>query len=241
MSELRLYDGFRDWESDIVVGRTWPLSTHQCRRSLAVYMARSGMVSIGALQLQFKHLMSAMTSYYRKNSIFAKNFIMNDENDDFHRNQILFMNTIEQEQRVSQFLDYENDVIENQANLWGGEGTRIRRAFIKGTPLVITTDRKRTQKRFVQGEMAYKQGPVGGCTNLGSCEKLSISNPMPCFGCSKSVLDSVNSVQKGKQALEILYKTRDKYEPDSLHYHQTQADIELLENNLKQAEVLFND
>src|SRR5690606_28431270 len=56
--ELERFDGFRDWRSDpdIQVGKYWPLTSHQCRRSLAVYSARSGMVSLGSLASQFKHL-----------------------------------------------------------------------------------------------------------------------------------------------------------------------------------------
>ncbi len=79
--ELEQFDGFRNWRSDpdIQVGQPWPLATHQCRRSLAVYAARSGMVSVGSLGLQFKHLTEVMTSYYRKGSAFALNFLQTEE------------------------------------------------------------------------------------------------------------------------------------------------------------------
>lgn len=240
LAELYEFDGFRDWSTDVIIGRPWPITTHQCRRSLAVYLARSGLVSIGSMQLQFKHLLTAMTSYYRRNSAFAKNFILNEPQDEYHAAQINFIESIETEKRVAQFLDYEQSVINNQDNLWGGEGSRIRSAAKSNKPLIIVTDTNTTKRRFLDGEMAYKRGPIGGCTNLGPCDKVSISNvSTPCMACSNFIGDE-ESISKVETALNSLYKTRDKYPEDSLHYKQIQTDIIEFEAKLNKAKEYIN-
>lgn len=193
------------------------------------------------MQLQFKHLLSAMTSYYRRNSAYAKNFILNDAEDDYHAAQLKFIESIETEKRVSQFLDYEESVINNQENLWGGEGSRIRSAAKAKKPLIIVTDISATKNRFLKGDMAFKRGPIGGCTNIGPCEKVSITNVgTPCMGCNKFIGDE-ESISKVQSALKNLYKTRDKYPESSLHYHQIQSDINEFESRLSKAKESIND
>ncbi|MDO7900672.1 hypothetical protein ACE1YR_00490 [Pseudomonas sp. K1(2024)] len=60
--ELEQFDGFRDWrnDSEVLLAEPWPLATHQCRRSLAVYCARSKLVSVGSLAVQFKQFTEMM-------------------------------------------------------------------------------------------------------------------------------------------------------------------------------------
>lgn len=227
--ELELFDGFRNWREKFPVGKPWPLETHQCRRSLAVYLARSGRVSLGAMQSQFKHLCAAMTSYYRRGSTFAVNFL---EDDDAHTDQLVFVDSLEKEQRLAQYLNYEAKVIDNQSNLWGGEGKRIKRAYNRGQPLVIVSDRKETQERFERGEMVYKESPLGGCTKIGSCDRLSITNITPCVDCEHSVLDET-SLPKIQRQLSHLETERDQYEPGSLFYQHTQNEIDELNRKLR--------
>lgn len=235
LAELYTFDGFRDWSEDIKVGALWPLATHQCRRSLAVYLARSGLVSIGSLQLQFKHLTSAMTSYYRRNSTFAKNFILNNPEDEYHQAQTQFIDAIETEKRISQFVSYEEKVSKNQAKLWGGEGSRIRRAYESRRPILILSDRQRLKKSFVDGEMHFREGPMGWCINAGNCAKVSITKMgAPCIGCPNFIGDD-ESIILAEKALKTLYKMRDRYPTTSLHYHQAQADIEEFETKLNKA------
>lgn len=54
-------------ESAFAVGRVWPLAFHQLRRTGAVNMLSSGMVSEPSLQHQLKHAARAMTMYYGHN------------------------------------------------------------------------------------------------------------------------------------------------------------------------------
>jgi hypothetical protein len=227
--ELELFDGFRNWREEFQLGKPWPLATHQCRRSLAVYLARSGLVSIGSMQVQFKHLCAAMTSYYRRGSSFAVNFL--DVDDEEHRDQMVFVDSLEKEQRLAQFLNFEERVISKQGNLWGGEGKRIRKAFERNEPLVIISDRQRTKQRFERGEMAFKESPLGGCTKVGSCDRLSITHITACIDCEHSILDE-KSIPRIEKQITNLKIERDQYKPGSLFYEHTQCEIDELNKKL---------
>ncbi len=48
----------------IEVGKPWPLTFHQYRRSLSVYAHRSGMVSLPALNGQLQHITDEMRAYF---------------------------------------------------------------------------------------------------------------------------------------------------------------------------------
>ncbi|MCW1936866.1 hypothetical protein OMD46_12070 [Pseudomonas sp. MDMC_285] len=49
---------------EFAVGKIWPLAWHQLRRTGAVNMQASGLVSDASLQFQLKHVARAMSLYY---------------------------------------------------------------------------------------------------------------------------------------------------------------------------------
>ncbi|WP_406833874.1 hypothetical protein [Pseudomonas asiatica] len=226
--ELELFDGFRNWRDDpeLAIGAPWPLATHQCRRALAVYGARSGMVSLGSSALQFKQLTEAMASYYRKGSIFAVNFLNTDDAQNW-------MQELEHERRAAQFFEYDKQVISTSTRLWGGEGNRIQQARDKGRPLIITTDRNLTEQKFLKGEMAYKMGPIGGCTNIDHCDKISFTSIFECIDCEKSILDDERSLKKIKKGINNLERAQALYTPSNPQFNQLESEITSLYDKLE--------
>ncbi|MBL4834717.1 MAG: hypothetical protein JKY26_12180 [Pseudomonas sp.] len=220
LRELEQFDGFRDWRNDpdVKVGQIWPLAPHQCRRSLAVYCARSGLVSVGSLGLQFKHLSEVMASYYRKGSAFAVNFLNTADAQNM-------MDEIEYERQKAQYINYEAKVINTTGRLWGGEGNRIQVARDKGQPLIITTDRKITEKKFLKGELTYKLGPIGGCTNLEHCDKIKFTSIFACIDCEKSILDDDRSLKNIKRALNNLKREQALFVSGNPLYKQLESEI----------------
>ncbi|PXX55658.1 hypothetical protein SAMN05660489_05571 [Pseudomonas sp. LAMO17WK12:I10] len=226
--ELEKFDGFRDWRAEptIKLGKPWPLATHQCRRSLAVYGARSGLISLGASALQFKQLTEAMASYYRKGSAFAVNFLQTDDAQNW-------MDELEHERRTAQFIQYEIDVINTTNRLWGGEGNRIQVARDKGQPLIITTDRLFTERKFFKGEMTYKTGPIGGCSNLEHCDKISFTSIFACIDCDKSILDDDRSLRNIKRGVNNLKREQALFVPENPQYKQLESEIDALYEKLE--------
>ncbi|MEO8488164.1 hypothetical protein [Pseudomonas sp.] len=228
--ELERFDGFRDWRNDakVKLGEPWPLTSHQCRRSLAVYSARSGIVSLGALGYQYKHLTETMTSFYRTDQVFAENFLSLPD-------QQAFMRELEYERRVSALMNYNNDVINSSGRLWGGEGNRIQVAIDRGKPLIITTDRAVTARKFEKGEMVYKESPLGGCTNLESCDKIGFISIFACLDCQYSVLDSNKSIKKIRYGISNLHQSRAMFPPTSPFYKQLSSEIETVFSQVHRA------
>jgi hypothetical protein len=225
--ELERFDGFRDWRNDpdIQIGKTWPLATHQCRRSLAVYSARSGLVSVGSMALQLKQLTEAMASYYRKDSAFAANFL----NTDAAAN---WMEELEHERRTAQFIEYQDNVINSSGRLWGGEGTRIQVARDKGQPLIITTDRSLTERKFLKGEMTYKPSPIGGCTNIDHCDKIKFTSILVCIDCEKSILDNERSLKNINRGINNLKREQALFAPENPLHKQLDTEIKTLYEKL---------
>jgi hypothetical protein len=225
--ELERFDGFRDWRNDpdVEIGKTWPLATHQCRRSLAVYSARSGLVSVGSMALQFKQLTETMASYYRKGNAFAENFLCTDD-------AASWMDELEHERRTAQFIDYQENVINSSTRLWGGEGARIQVARDKGQPLIITTDRSFTENKFLKGEMTYKPSPIGGCTNVDHCDKISFTSILVCIDCEKSILDNEQSLKNIKRGMNNLKREQALFIPANPLYKQLDTEINALYEKL---------
>ncbi len=217
--ELEIFDGFTDWRNipSLKIGKSWPLKTHQCRRSLAVYGARSGSISLGSMSSQFKHLTDMMTSYYRSGSTFAVNFI--DDTD-----QKAFIGQLEANRKLSQYEAYVSNVIQSTSSLWGGEGNRIKFASDRGAPLIIVTDRALTKEYFEKGKLVYKSGPLGGCTNPNPCELIKFTNLTPCTHCSFAILDE-NSIPKINRAIKTYIKGNAQLSKNSPHHKQISLEI----------------
>jgi hypothetical protein len=169
LDELSRIDPHRHRVSEpkFQVGGQWPISSHQFRRSLALYAQRSGLVSLPSLKRQLQHITLHMSQYYAKGSAFAADFIgVGHGHRDKH-----FGEEWQETQPVSQFLAYASNVLlEDPENLFGGHTHWLRMRLRSGDGLMLE-DRATTLRRFQKGELAYKVTPVGGCVNPGPCDK----------------------------------------------------------------------
>ncbi|MEQ1388823.1 hypothetical protein ABLT88_04825 [Acinetobacter radioresistens] len=233
--ELENFDGFRDWrnDKDCQIGETWKIATHQFRRSLAVYSARSGMVSVGSLAVQFKHLSETMTLYYRKNSIFANNFVID-------QSQREFLEDFEYQRLVQSSLLFEEGVINTSTRLFGGEGTRLQHIKDKGQLLKIFPNREETIKRMKKGELTYKPSLFGGCTNPDSCERISFTAISSCIDCSFAVFDN-NTETKIAKAKTYMVKARDMQPQESPMYQQLNKEIMTLDKAIQRIQTMNID
>ncbi|NRP46353.1 MULTISPECIES: hypothetical protein [unclassified Marinobacterium] len=229
IGKIALANRFQDLtKKGVIVGEKWPLKTHQFRRSLAAYSARSGLVTVGDTKYQFQHLFEDMSLYYRSGSLYVENFIDSETEDGMALEELIA--DMQMEFRIAQFESYEATLLGND-RLFGGEGTRLQRIKDRGEPLIITTDRETTYKNFIEGRMVYKQGPLGGCTNINNCDKLSLTVLGACAECSFSVCDS-RSIVKVERELVRLKKMQSRFKPDSSFHKQIQSEIDVLERTI---------
>ena len=219
MAELEAFDGFRNWreEKDCQIGQYWNICTHQFRRSLAVYGARSGVISLGALSVQYKHLTEAMTLYYRNNAVFAPNILVSDSQKEF-------LQELEYQRLVHSYAQFEEGVINSSSKLFGGAGTYLQLQKDREQLLKVFPDRDETIKRMKKGEIAYKPSLFGACTNPDSCEKISFTAITSCLSCAHAVFDAT-SAEKMQKAVQRLQRQRDMQVQNSLLYGQMDSDI----------------
>lgn len=219
LAELEAFDAFRNWrnEKDCQMGKYWNICTHQFRRSLAVYGARSGMIGLGAMSVQYKHLTEAMTLYYRENSVFAPNILASDSQKEF-------IQELQYQRLVHSYAQFEEGVINSSSRLLGGAGTYLQLKKDREQLLTVFPNRDETIKRMKKGEIACKTSLFGACTNPDSCEKISFTAITSCLSCAHAVFDA-ESAEKMQKAVQRLQRQRDMQVQNSLLYEQMDSDI----------------
>ncbi|MFP6842479.1 MAG: hypothetical protein VB979_09910 [Acinetobacter sp.] len=232
LAELEAFDGFRNWreEKDCQIGEYWNICTHQFRRSLAVYSARSGIIGLGALSVQYKHLTEAMTLYYRDNAVFAPNILASDSQKEF-------IQELEYQRLVHSYAQFDEGVINSSSKLFGGAGTYLQLQKDREQLLKVFPNRDETIKRMKKGEIAYKPSLFGACTNPDSCEKISFTAIKSCLSCAHAVFD-VGSAEKMQKAVQRLQRVRDTQAQGSLLYGQMDSDIMALNKMIQKIKTI---
>ena len=232
LAELEAFDGFRNWreEKDCQIGEYWNICTHQFRRSLAVYGARSGIIGLGAMSVQYKHLTEAMTLYYRDNAVFAPNILASDSQKEF-------IQELEYQRLVHSYAQFEDSVINSSSRLLGGAGTYLQLQKDREQLLKVFPNRDEAIKRMKKGEVAYKPSLFGACTNPDSCEKISFTAITSCLSCTHAVFDA-GSADKMQKAVQRIQRVRDAQAQDSLLYGQMDSDIMALNKTIQKIQTI---
>ena len=164
IAELEEIDHLRAWreEPEFAIGRRWPLTTHQLRRSLAVYANSSGLVRLSSLRRQLQHITREMTLYYGRGSTFCKNFIEDDLKGYKKHVAVEWQGGAEE----AEMLAFVRDVLHSKEHMFGGAGNYYERQRERGEVM----SREEVDRQMKAGLLAYREGPLGGCTRPGVCE-----------------------------------------------------------------------
>ncbi|MDC7701656.1 hypothetical protein [Vogesella indigofera] len=164
IEELEEIDPFRAWreEPEFFIGRPWPLAPHQLRRSLAIYANASGLVRLSSLRRQLQHITREMAMYYGRGSTFCKNFIESDAKGYNKHFAVEWQNGAEE----AEMLAFVCDVLHSKEQMFGGAGNYYERQRERGE--VMSSEEVARQMKA--GLLAYREGPLGGCTRPGVCE-----------------------------------------------------------------------
>lgn len=219
LKELEQIDQYRSWRSEekFEIGKEWPLSTHQLRRSLAIYAQRSGLVSLPSLRRQLQHITEEMTRYYARGSAFARNFIGDDPQH--------FGLEWQETTPVSAALSYILNVLHSDEILFGGHANWIERN-LRTSDGVILVDREATIRRFKKGELSYRENILGGCTNVNECKQVAIKwLEIECIG---NCTNLVGKIPKLEQAITAQKRRLDKLDSYSIEFRCGQEDLSVL-------------
>ncbi|MCT7568241.1 hypothetical protein [Aliarcobacter butzleri] len=212
----------------IVIGEVWDFSYHQYRRSLVVYALQSGIVSIGGLQQQMKHLFVNMTMYYGNNSHNAQNLFKPDK---------VLSKEYQETKTELQTLYYIRDELFSEEELYGGHGKHIEMHLKNNNKEdflpFFKKNRKNLMKRFKSGEMIYKETALGACVSPVHCDYRLVHSIYACANCSGAIIKKEkidNLIIQQKKSIEYLYKNN---YADTVEYRTEIADLEELKKYRK--------
>lgn len=220
INEIEEIDFNKNTEN-LEIGKPWQFKSHQYRRSLAVYSIQSGIVSLGALQIQLKHLFKEMTLYYSNGASYAKKLF------DIPKKHI--SKDIEVLKPELDTLAYIKYVIFSDEKPFGVHGNYVEkniRKDIKDFKTYFFENREKTLRQFKNGEIAYKETALGSCISIEACDSRLTRSITACFEChggviKKSKVDNV--IEKQKEFVSFLNK-------NSVEYRTELDELNKLEN-----------
>lgn len=179
IDELNAMELERNWlREGMEVGKPWPLTFHQYRRSLSVYAHRSGMVSLPALKGQLQHITDEMRAYYSDGFCRAVNLVFDKEH---------FSHDWNAAKSESSFLAYSMALLFSDEDLIGEVGGRGAARMLQ---TVSSRSKEETLKLFRDGKLAYRETALGGCIAVEDCS-LTPLEPIP-WNCLET--DCANAV-----------------------------------------------
>jgi len=148
------------------VGNIWPLTWHQLRRTGAVNMLASGLVSESSLQYQLKHLSRGMTRYYGQNWYKLKSRLNNAAAGLFLTEKF-------------RALAHEAATLPGNSNLVSPHGEMRRGQLLRP---ISEKDFRELEKAAKAGKISFRRTIFGGCVKSGPCPYGGISHFTPCAG-----------------------------------------------------------
>lgn len=175
--------------SEYMVGSHWHLAWHQLRRTGAVNMQASGLVSDASLQYQLKHVVRAMSLYYGQNHSRLK--LEQNANTFYVRAMYETLG------RQLQFLA--------SRRFASPHGERRKAEIVR---LIAASDLKKVQHLARKGTVGYRSVLLGICTSRTPCPYGGIDNIAHCGG---------GSLQSSpKPCADVLYDSEKLHEIEFL-------------------------
>lgn len=183
ISECLRINPFRhDSIATLKPGEPWPLSSHQFRRTFAVFAVQNNISSPVAIKQQFKHLNLHISQWYANGAHEAK----------FH--------DIMMDKELSKLIDQSkdevvtskfNDFFNTQEKLSGGFGKTII-AMRNDTPAIYSS--WENLYLLVKEKRLTLHGTMHSyCKNAYNCDMDGVVNPAFCTDCSHSIIDTKNA------------------------------------------------
>lgn len=145
------------------IGEVWPLAWHQLRRTGAVNMQASGIVSSSSLQYQLKHVSRAMSLYYGQGYSQA---------------------SLNKNARITYLRTMYEVVGMEVARLFSDRFVSPHGPDRKAAILAVVSpsESKKLSDAARNGEVSWRETLLGGCAKRGPCEYGGIDNFIRCGG-----------------------------------------------------------
>lgn len=150
-------------ENKFGVSKTWPLAWHQLRRTGAVNMQASGLISDASLQYLLKHSKRAMSLYY------GQGYSRVRLNGDAQGVYIRTMYEMLSKEIANLFTD----------RFLSPHGEKRKNEILK---IVDFKDSKKLTELAKNGKISWRETLLGGCTKRGPCPYGGVDNVAHCGG-----------------------------------------------------------
>ncbi|MGO2451484.1 integrase [Pseudomonas taetrolens] len=230
LQELSQTDTKRDFyhESKFGVGQSWPLTSHQFRRSLAFYASNSGFVSLPSLKSQYKHMTIEMSRYYSNGfenlrTIFGyydpgrKEFVLPPSHVALEFQMGIPMAV------ANQLL---SDVLFRDAPLFGGTGSYMekQKTRVEKGEVCVEDVRAETVVQVKSGSISYRDTLLGGCTKVGRCDSFMLGDFTECLSCEGAIIKP----ELVDDAIQVTTAELAGYADNTGEYQITKGDLERL-------------
>jgi hypothetical protein len=187
-------------DSEFEEGKVWPLAWHQLRRTGAVNMQASGIVSDASLQFQLKHLSRAMSLYYGQNHAQIK---LEETAKSAYVRQMYESIGQELQRLVSDRFS-------------SPHGTRRKEEIVR---LISVSDLKKSVQLAAKGGVACREIVLGVCMNKEPCPYGGIESIAHCGGGDSGtpcadVLYDTKKLATVKRLDKLLTEQLEKYPSD---------------------------
>lgn len=214
IQELEAIEPLRNWRSDprYKVGKPWRITSHQFRRTMAVFCAQTGLITLPSLKRLLGHLTKVMSLYYSKGCS-AENYYFNLMNPE-----------LAQELRKAKFeadgAMFIREVLHSTDKLFGIKGSEIMSQ--RSSTVWVIRALEETVLLVSQGLTSYTETPLGGCASPTPCNKRAHGNFFTCPGCLHLIgKDSVLN-----DTLAVMEFDLAELDPDSMEYKAEKQNLE---------------
>lgn len=214
IQELETVEPLRNWRSDprYKIGLPWRITSHQFRRTMAVFCAQTGLITLPSLKRLLGHLTKVMSLYYTKGCS-AQNYSFNLTNPE-----------LAEELRKAKFeadgAMFIREALHSTDRLFGIKGSEIMSQ--RSSSVWVNRSVEDTVALASQGLVAYTETPLGACVSPTPCEKRAHGNFFTCPGCrhligKESVLNDTLAIMEFDLA---------ELDPDSMEYKAEKQNLE---------------
>lgn len=191
--ELESLDPLRDWRSDkrFKVGSPWRITSHQFRRTMTIFCAQTGLITLPSLRRLLGHLTKTLALYYGKGCS-AGTYKFNIINPDLCKE----MKKAAAEANGAMFI---REAIHSSEKLYGTRGRQIMTEHEQGVWRKGSIEE--TVVAAKRGLVAWTETALGGCASVKPCDKRAHGNFFSCPGClhlvaKKSAMDEAKTVME---------------------------------------------
>jgi len=185
-------------DKKIKLGKVWPVTTHQFRRTYAVFVRRHNLCSVTAVKEQFKHLDIPTTDWYGEGSIAAE--LQGIEKDTELK---MLIRSVANEVTIDNVYRWFN----SKEKLYGKRGLEIMKE--RGSIPTDLKSREQIQELVEKGVIDLVGTLHSYCLAGYECRMDKVASPASCFKCENQLIDEEKALtwlQRHKWASEqVIY------------------------------------